>query len=184
MPGNNLPYYRPRGLERGPNRNSDYLRDRNDRIIETSLNSEQTRSGRYFGEPSDPTLPPNRLYVHGYLPEAPEPLNTRLDSDISESSTKSRYQTGVLAGEVCSTDSMGPDYHYDGSPKSTCSTETVENEKEKEKSADELRRDVVLIELMEKPDVCQLLLDGMSFKIEGWCKLATKKGNVGMVISS
>ena len=92
------PLYQPRGLERGPNRNADYIRDRLLRNIKTQCNGEQARSGRYFGEPSDPDLSPNRLCVHGFLSEPPEPLNTRLDSDVS--STKNGHQTGVLAGDI------------------------------------------------------------------------------------
>lgn len=92
------PFYQPRGLECGPNRNADYIRDRLLRNIETQCNGGQARSGRYFGEPSDPDLSPNRLYVHGYLPEPSEPLSTRLDSDVS--STKNGHQRGVLASDI------------------------------------------------------------------------------------
>ena len=89
----------PRGLETGGgNRNSDYERDRILRNRETSCSGEVTRSGRYFGEPSDPELPLNRLYIHGLLPEPPAPLNTRLDSEAS--STPSGYKTGILAGSI------------------------------------------------------------------------------------
>jgi hypothetical protein len=68
----------------------------------------------------------------------------------------------------------GPDYEDVGSPNSTCSDETIQNDKDSEKRDDEMKRETALLELQEKRDLCKLLLNGTQLREKGWCKLATK----------